>query len=143
MNIELITELNIETFSEYYYAELDGNKSNNIKNFLVEISKVFKFPDYFGFNVNALQECLNDLDWLKEDNYVLHIRNYDQFLSEENSISRIDILELLDSTAEEWKNVPNFEGENEFRKKADFKIIIERTKKSLYDIETLNNHRCS
>ena len=58
-----------------YVAELDGAKAKNIDSFLREIAKSFRFPDYFGFNYNALLECLNDLDWIQEENYALYIRN--------------------------------------------------------------------
>ena len=35
------------------------------------ISSTLKFPEYFGKNWDALDECLTDLDWLDEKGYLL------------------------------------------------------------------------
>ena len=34
----------------------------------------FSFPDYFGRNWDAVEECLRDLSWLPADGYVLVVR---------------------------------------------------------------------
>lgn len=38
------------------------------------ISSAMQFPNYFGGNWDALDECLIDLDWLPADGYVLMLR---------------------------------------------------------------------
>jgi len=37
----------------------------------------FSFPDYFGRNWDAVDECLRDLSWLPADGYVLVVRGAD------------------------------------------------------------------
>ena len=46
---------------------------------LKSYAEVFKFPDYFGFNWDALDECLADFDWL---NGIKHIVIYHLDLSQ-------------------------------------------------------------
>lgn len=36
-----------------------------------ELYTKLKFPDYFGFNWNAVSDCLRDLQWIKEYNVVI------------------------------------------------------------------------
>ena len=40
---------------------LDGDKITDVASFYDEIAKVCKFPDYFGRNLDALNDCLYDL----------------------------------------------------------------------------------
>lgn len=40
---------------------LDGDKIVDVESFYDEIAKVCKFPDYFGRNLDALNDCLFDL----------------------------------------------------------------------------------
>jgi RNAse (barnase) inhibitor barstar len=101
---------------------IDGKKCTNIKSFLFEIGKAFNFPDYYGVNMNAMLECLNDLSWIEEKDYALKIENFGFFLSEESIDDKKNILKILKNVANEWGEVPNYEGEEEFRKKANFFI---------------------
>lgn len=40
---------------------------------LDELARVFRFPDYFGGNWDAADECLRDLSWLPARGYILRI----------------------------------------------------------------------
>lgn len=39
------------------------------------IASAMQFPDYFGSNWDALDECLRDMDWLSADGYLLILRD--------------------------------------------------------------------
>lgn len=73
-----------------------------------EIAKAFSFPDYFGFNWGAFDECLRDLDWLDLGRGVILVANSYKILCTHD----IDMLGRLISSwlfcAEEWSksNVP-------------------------------------
>jgi RNAse (barnase) inhibitor barstar len=108
----------------YFIGVIDGAKVRTSESFIIEIGNAFKFPSYYGKNMDALAECINDLDWLEEKNYALIIENSSQFLIDETETNKKYILNFLEKVHKEWANVPNFEGEEEFRKKADFKIIF-------------------
>jgi len=106
----------------YYIAVLDGSDCKTLKSFLNNIGKAFKFPSYYGKNLNALNDCLNDLEWLDKPNYILIIKNSKEFLSKESEETRNHIFSFLERVSKQWANVPNYEGEEIYRKKADFRI---------------------
>lgn len=109
----------------YFIAEIDGLLCANLVSFLDQIATAFEFPDYYGGSINALWDCIGDLSWLKENNYALIIRNSNNFLKNENEKTRDEIKDLLLKITEDWKNVPNYKGEDEFRQKSDFKVIYD------------------
>ena len=39
------------------------------------VASAMQFPDYFGNNWDALDECLGDMDWLPAEGYLLVLRN--------------------------------------------------------------------
>lgn len=106
----------------YYVAILDGADCRTLKMFLKEIGKVFEFPSHYGQNLNALSDCLNDLEWLDKPNYLLIIKNSGKFLIGESEEIRNHIFEFLKTVSKQWAHVPNYEGEELYRKKADFRI---------------------
>jgi RNAse (barnase) inhibitor barstar len=55
-------------------AELDAIAIEDKQGLLAAISAAFEFPDYFGGNWDALEECLRDLGtWLQAEGYALVI----------------------------------------------------------------------
>jgi RNAse (barnase) inhibitor barstar len=116
---------NTETFqsdNEYYIAVLDSMECKTLPPFLKKVGIAFRFPDYYGNNVNAFWECIGDLSWLDAKNYSLVIKNSNFFLIEETEDTRKEIFDLLQKVKYDWANVPNFEGEEVYRQKADFNI---------------------
>lgn len=59
---------------------LEGSRMTTDTAFYDEISDKLSFPDYFGRNLNALNECLTDLSWLDFNALVLVVQNADQAL---------------------------------------------------------------
>lgn len=60
----------------------------------------FSFPEYYGRNWDALDECLNDLEWLGASGYLIWIDQAERIaLAEPDFTSFINILER---TAREW-----------------------------------------
>jgi len=106
----------------YFIAIIDGIECKTLKDFLKKIGEAFKFPSYYGNNLNALNDCLNDLEWLNKPNYLLIIRNPKEFLIKEPADIYNHIIHLLEEVSTQWKNVPNYAGEEEFRKRSDFII---------------------
>ena len=93
-----------------------------MKDFLEQIGVAMKFPDYDGKNLDALDEMLNDLEWIKEEKVIIYITNSIEWLSREKSQDKIfSLIDLLDATAEDWKWMDD---EDETAKK-DLRIVFE------------------
>lgn len=82
-------------------VRLDGKKTKTLSKFYKKIAKRLQFPDYFGFNLDALDECLSDLDWIEQPNVVLYIKNFKNFLNEEEAETRADILDIFERATNE------------------------------------------
>lgn len=63
--IDLSQALALKVFE----ASIGDVKSD--KELLTIIAHTLQFPDYFGNNWDALDECLGDMDWVPADGYVL------------------------------------------------------------------------
>lgn len=52
-------------------ARLDGAKMTDANLVFYEFSDALLFPGYFGWNWDALSDCLRDLNWLPADAYLI------------------------------------------------------------------------
>lgn len=61
---------------------IDIGSAGDKKALLDRIAKVAQFPDWFGYNWDALNDCLGDLDWLApKTGYVFIFENAGRFAS--------------------------------------------------------------
>jgi RNAse (barnase) inhibitor barstar len=74
--------------------------SPTLIDFYKNIATALQFPDYFGNNLDALNDMLLDLAWLKRIKHVhLVIEDYSLFLNKEDAEKRQTVLQLLDDCA--------------------------------------------
>ncbi|MFI7179675.1 MULTISPECIES: barstar family protein [Streptomyces] len=64
-----------------YVARLAGKEMRDTDSVFRQFYDGLKLPDYFGWNWNALSDCLRDLKWLPADHYVLIVEAADEALS--------------------------------------------------------------
>ncbi len=64
---------------------------------LGSIARALDFPDWFGANWDALEDCLGDLSWRRGDGHVLI------FASIPDGDARRLLLDVLRSSAEYWR----------------------------------------
>lgn len=60
---------------------LEGRALSAEAAFFAAVAGRLDFPDYFGRNWDALDECLADLDWIAEPVVVVAVRNADALLA--------------------------------------------------------------
>ncbi|MDQ3141590.1 MAG: barstar family protein [Bacteroidota bacterium] len=108
---QLIDNLKYNSF----IAKLDGKTCVNLDEFYASISRSFQFPDYFGRNLDALYDCLVDLDWIHESEIKLFIINFDEFLIDEKDPTALaSILNIFYEVAIERNLQQNDIGEKNF-----------------------------
>jgi barstar (barnase inhibitor) len=74
---------------------LRGSRSSSRKELFQEWGAALQFPYYFGHNWAALDECLDDLEWLPARRYVLFLTEFQDVLAtaEEDLRSYIRVLQ--------------------------------------------------
>lgn len=55
--------------------EIDAAHITSKEQLMSALAAGFSFPETFGHNWDALEECLRDLEWLAAPSYVLLLRN--------------------------------------------------------------------
>jgi RNAse (barnase) inhibitor barstar len=78
-----------------------GKKMSSPEALFDEFAAALQFPDYFGENWSALDECLADLSWLPSEGYLLVIRDAASTLASSEADFGIWI-NILSRVAEEW-----------------------------------------
>jgi len=85
---------------------IDGSRIRDKDTFLDEFARELKFPDYFGKNWDAFEECLQDLAWLQAGGLLLIYRDSGFFRNSRPDEWAIASGIILDAV-EHWK-VPGF-----------------------------------
>ena len=82
---------------------IDGKACKEAYEVFKEFSNKLKFPTYFGYNWDALEECLTDLDWLQAEGHIIFIEHANCF-SNLNLTDRNNLLEVLRTVVHDWRN---------------------------------------
>lgn len=82
---------------------LDGSNINDKKSFLNKTAEVMQFPNYFGHNWDAFDECITDLEWLPTKRYVV-IYNKPNLFAEANPLDWQIAYDTLQSAVEYWQS---------------------------------------
>ncbi|TXH77641.1 MAG: hypothetical protein E6Q88_00770 [Lysobacteraceae bacterium] len=68
---------------------------------LLSIAEVLRFPDWFGENLDALSDCLNDLSWLPAEGYVMVLEHAEDWRAREPDTFDAAV-EIFNETAARW-----------------------------------------
>ena len=82
--------------------EVRGDRMRTRSELFEEFAFALHFPDYFGRNWNALDECLADLSWLPAESYALIVTSPSRVLEREPKSDLAEFLDVLVSTATSW-----------------------------------------
>jgi len=80
---------------------LRGRKCRNGTGLFAELAEVLEFPDYFGHDWDALEECLADLEWLPAKGYVL-VFTEAELIAADDEDEFATFVEVLNDAAEAW-----------------------------------------
>lgn len=103
---------------------LRGKKMTKIEELHNEVAAALQFPWYYGENWPAFDECINDLDWLPGDVYILLTTDAEEVLSKEDDEQFSIFIKILQQAAVEWSN--GGETSDQFRRSAvPFHVIFQ------------------
>ena len=81
--------------------DCEASSIKNDSDLFDAISKALRFPDYFGSNWDALDECLSDMEWLPAEGYVL-IMSESNALWKEAPYTAGKLVSAWQAAAEQW-----------------------------------------
>ncbi len=122
MTFEPIAHQNIP--EGFLLLELNARNMTTLEGMYKEFAWVFQFPDYFGKNLNALDECLTDLEWLPADGYLVIVKNAEFLLKNESDEILLGLLSTLNDVGREWAVSVN-QGEAWDRDSLPFHTVLE------------------
>lgn len=79
---------------------IDGNSCTTIEQCYQTLQQQLSIPDYFGHNLDALEEVLADLDWIEEGKIKIIVLNSGSLLSDDKE-KKADFLDILNSSKNE------------------------------------------
>lgn len=101
-----------------------GRKMLDLPGVFDEFAAALQFPWYFVENLDALDECLRDLDWLpRRSGYVLVVTEPELVLSKEQPGGLNRLVGLLAGAAGEWAQ-PVESGERWDRPAVPFHVVL-------------------
>jgi RNAse (barnase) inhibitor barstar len=80
---------------------ISGAHCRTTSGLFAEIARALEFPDYFGHNWDALEECLADLEWLPAKGYVVLFSDAQLILPNDEE-EFATFLEVLNDAGEAW-----------------------------------------
>ena len=84
---------------------IDGTEVRTKEQLLTIMKEALSFPDYFGMNWDALDECIKDLSWLKEIDLIeILITNSIQILSLASEKDKTIFHSIMNTTVDYWTN---------------------------------------
>ncbi|XKM14513.1 barstar family protein [Orbaceae bacterium ac157xtp] len=104
---------------EVFFARLDPSISS-VDELLKSLYYLLWFPGYFGFNWNALEDCLTDFDWLSELKIIIVHDDIPKIAENDLKI----YIEILNNAVSNWNMNELHDLEVVFQKKDE--IIIKK-----------------
>lgn len=101
-----------------FFARLAKNICTQ-EQLLNSLAQCLKFPIYFGFNWNALFDCLKDFHWIEEPVVILMHEKLPQLNESDLKI----YLEILVDAIDHWKSENNLKFEVIFLKSDQLKVM--------------------
>ena len=86
----------------YAFFHLEGRHIERKEHLLNHVANALHFPDQFGGNWDALEECLTDLEWVDAEGYLLYYDHIDGLLNAHPDQFET-LVEVLRDAVASWK----------------------------------------
>ena len=92
---EAVGELGFAWFS------VDLSRARNVPGFIKALARDLRFPDWFGGNLDALNDCLSDFSWCPAPGYVITLDHVEMLAASPTAFAAFN--EVLASAVDERK----------------------------------------
>ena len=88
------------------FFSVDLQDAHNVPGFIKALNRDLAFPEWFGGNLDALNDCLTDFSWHPAPGYVITISGSESLSTHPTSFAALN--EVLASATEAWqtRNIP-------------------------------------
>ena len=86
----------------FAFFHIEGKNIARKEQLLNHAATAMRFPDEFGHNWDALEECLTDLEWVDADGYLLYYDHIDGLLTAHPDQFET-LVEILRDSVKSWK----------------------------------------
>jgi RNAse (barnase) inhibitor barstar len=100
-------------------ARMRGREMRDSDGVFTQFYEALRLPDYFGWNWDALRDCLSDLHWLSAKHFLVIIDDVHAVLSESPEEREILFRALSDAT-NFWAGKPELPGQE----KVTFQVVL-------------------
>ena len=80
---------------------VDLKNARNVPGFIKALRRDLEFPDWFGGNLDSLNDCLTDFSWHSAPGYVITLTGSEALSANPTSFAAFNA--VLSSVVEEWK----------------------------------------
>jgi RNAse (barnase) inhibitor barstar len=81
---------------------VDLGQATNKEELLAAIGQAMGFPDWFGNNLDALADCLGDLEWAPAEGYLVLLEHCDQLHANAGE-DLVATLRIFEAATNEWR----------------------------------------
>lgn len=89
----------IELGQAFYLVDL--SHARNVPGFIKAMRRDLQFPEWFGGNLDALNDCLTDFSWRPASGYVIALSGSEMLRATPTSLATLN--EVLSCAVEEWE----------------------------------------
>ncbi|HYC37492.1 MAG TPA: barstar family protein [Usitatibacter sp.] len=86
----------------FAFFHIDGTNIARKEQLLNHVATALHFPQHFGHNWDALEECLTDLEWVDAEGYVIYYEAIETLL-EAHPDQFETFIEIVRDSVESWK----------------------------------------
>ncbi len=94
------------TYQNVLTIEVNLANIKTKRQYMVVMSKQFRFPAYFGFNIDGMNDCMRDLSWFDKNYLNIIFVNLDKI---ENNHLRDEIADNINTWQEYWHCIENYQ----------------------------------
>jgi RNAse (barnase) inhibitor barstar len=89
--------------NDFAFFHIEGKNIARKEQLLNHVATALRFPDEFGHNWDALEECLTDLEWVDADGYLIYYDHIDGLLAAHPDQFET-LVEILRDAVASWKS---------------------------------------